>query len=109
MMKPIQILMPMGGLGQRFRDKGYNAPKPLIEIQGQAMFLKALASFDAYEGEKRHLFVVRQDAEDKYGLAATIKKLQPDAEIALLQKKYPEARLKLPCSPETILIPTCHW
>lgn len=85
-MKPIQILMPMGGLGQRFRDEGYDKPKPLIEVDGTAMFLKALGSFDAYPGEKRHLFVVRQDAEDNYGLATDIKKLQPDAQISMLQK-----------------------
>lgn len=83
-MKPIQILMPMGGLGQRFRDEGYDKPKPLIDVQGQAMFKLALASFDAYQGDKKHLFVVRQDAEEQYGLATDIKALQPDAKIALL-------------------------
>lgn len=84
-MKPIQILMPMGGLGQRFRDEGYELPKPLIDVQGEAMFLKALSSFDAYEGDKKHLFVVRQDAEDQYGLATRIQELQVDAKIAMLQ------------------------
>lgn len=83
-MKTIQILMPMGGLGQRFKDEGYETPKPLIEVDGKAMFLKALASFDAYPGEKQHLFVVRQDAEDEYGLASSIKLLLPDAKITML-------------------------
>lgn len=85
-MKPIQILMPMGGLGQRFRDEGYDAPKPLIEVDGQAMFLSALASFDAYEGDKKHLFVIRQDAEEQYGLASSISGLLPDAKIAMLRE-----------------------
>lgn len=76
--------MPMGGLGQRFLDEGYDTPKPLIEVDNVAMFQKALSSFDAYEGEKRHIFVVRQDAEDEYQLATEIKKLQSDASISLL-------------------------
>lgn len=85
-MKAIQILMPMGGLGQRFRDEGYDVPKPLIEVEGQQMFLKALSSFDVYEGDKKHIFVVRQDAELQYGLASSIQQLLPDAKIAMLQE-----------------------
>jgi len=85
-MKPIQILMPMGGLGQRFRDKGYDTPKPLIQVREKPMFLEALASFDAYKGNKKHLFVVRQDAQDKHQLASEIQKLLPDSMVAMLQK-----------------------
>jgi dTDP-glucose pyrophosphorylase len=85
-LKPIQILMPMGGLGQRFRDQGFTLPKPLIEIHGQPMFLNALSSFNSYVGEKKHLFVVRQDAEDEYRLATQIKQLLPDSQITMLQK-----------------------
>jgi dTDP-glucose pyrophosphorylase len=84
-MKTIQILMPMGGLGQRFRDEGYTVPKPLIEVKGKAMFLHALDSFNVYQGDKRHFFVIRQDAEDAYNLATSIKNIQPDAKIAILQ------------------------
>lgn len=83
-MKALQILMPMGGLGQRYLDAGYSVPKPLIEVDGEPMFLKALASFDKYLGEKKLIFVVRQDAEDKYRLASKIKDIQPKAKIALL-------------------------
>lgn len=83
-MKTLQILIPMGGLGQRFRDAGFSTPKPLIEVDGKPMFLHALASFDAYDGPKEYIFVVRQDAEEQYGLASSIKDLLPDAKIALL-------------------------
>jgi dTDP-glucose pyrophosphorylase len=85
-MKPVQILMPMGGLGQRFRDAGWTTPKPLIEVEGRPMFQKALSSFDDYPGEKVTIFVVRQDAEDEYGLATDIKKMLPDAKISLLRE-----------------------
>lgn len=83
-MKTLQILMPMGGLGQRFRDAGIDTPKPLIPVLGTPMFKKALASFDAYPGEKRHIFVIRKDTDDEYGLAQQIKEILPDAKINIL-------------------------
>lgn len=83
-MKTLQILMPMGGLGQRFRDQGYDTPKPLIDVDGQAMFQKALAAYDDYSGDKVHLFVIRKDTDDEYGLADQIRALIPDAKIKIL-------------------------
>lgn len=76
--------MPMGGLGQRFRDAGIDTPKPLINVNGIPMFQKALASYNTYEGEKRYVFVIRKDTEDEYGISKQIKALLPDAKIKLL-------------------------
>lgn len=83
-MKTLQILMPMGGLGQRFRDAGYDTPKPLIDVNGTPMFRKALAAYDSYEGEKRHIFVIRKDTDDEYGLADQIRAILPEAKIKVL-------------------------
>lgn len=83
-MEPLQILMPMGGLGQRFRDAGIDTPKPLIDVNGTPMFKKALASYDSYPGEKRHIFVIRKDTDDEYKLAEQIKDILPDAKIKIL-------------------------
>jgi NDP-sugar pyrophosphorylase family protein len=82
--KPLQILMPMGGLGQRFRDAGINTPKPLIDVNGMPMFKKALASYDSYPGEKRYIFVIRKDTNDEYGLVNQIQEILPDANIKIL-------------------------
>lgn len=82
--KTLQILMPMGGLGQRFRDAGIDIPKPLIDVNGTPMFKKALASYDSYDGEKRYIFVVRKDTDEEYGLANQIKEILPDAKIKIL-------------------------
>lgn len=84
MTKTLQILLPMGGLGQRFRDEGYTTPKPLIEVEGRRMFLRALDSFDAINVDKSIQFVVRKDAEDEYGLATSIHEIIPDARVAIL-------------------------
>lgn len=37
-------LIPMAGAGQRFVDAGYEPPKPLIEVAGKSMILKAAES-----------------------------------------------------------------
>lgn len=34
----VQIVIPMAGLGTRFKESGYRVSKPLIEIHGQPMF-----------------------------------------------------------------------
>lgn len=80
----LQILIPMGGLGQRFRDEGFVTPKPLIDVNGTKMFLRALHSFDALDCEKTYIFVIRRDAEEEYGLASSIKKILPMSKIAIL-------------------------
>jgi dTDP-glucose pyrophosphorylase len=83
-MKTLQILMPMGGLGQRFRDVGINTPKPLIDVNGVPMFQMALSAYDSYEGEKKHIFVIRKDTDEEYGLAKQITSILPNAMIEVL-------------------------
>lgn len=36
-MSKLNLLIPMNGLGTRFRDEGYNLPKPLINVLGKPM------------------------------------------------------------------------
>lgn len=83
-MKELQILMPMGGLGQRFKDAGFSTPKPLIDVNGTPMFQKALNAYSKYKGEKSYIFVIRKDTDDEYGLARQIKELIPNAKIKIL-------------------------
>ena len=54
--------MPMMGDGIRFQRKGYNVPKPLIEVNKIPMFLKAARSFN----RKSHwIFVIRKNFYNK--------------------------------------------
>lgn len=82
-MADIQILMPMGGLGSRFTEAGYITPKPLIDVEGKPMFLKALESFNLLNNAS-YIFVIRKEQDDKYGLAKSILELLPEAKIAIL-------------------------
>ena len=40
----IQIVIPMAGLGSRFKSEGYSVPKPLLPIHGQEMYKVVLAN-----------------------------------------------------------------
>ncbi len=43
----MQILIPMAGAGQRFRDAGFELPKPLLGIDGQPMIARVVADLPA--------------------------------------------------------------
>ncbi len=84
MSKKLQILMPMGGLGSRFTKAGFTTPKPLIPIDGQAMFLKAISSFDHIEADKTFTFVIRQEHVDAYELDKLITDALPVANVVII-------------------------
>lgn len=45
-MTPINILIPMAGLGSRFRNAGYTQPKPFIDIKGKTMIERVLENLN---------------------------------------------------------------
>ena len=60
-MKPINIVIPMAGLGSRFAKDGYEKPKPFIDVNGKPMIIRVLENL-AYPnanyiliGRKEHL------------------------------------------------------
>jgi NDP-sugar pyrophosphorylase family protein len=83
-MATLQVLMPMGGLGTRFRKVGVTTPKPLIEVDGAPMFQRALRSFDPWAGDKTVTVVVRADDDAEHGLADRVLAAEPAARIVLL-------------------------
>ena len=50
-------LIPMAGEGQRFKNEGYKLPKPLIEIDGVPMVIKALKSLPLAD---KNILIVRK-------------------------------------------------
>ncbi|SEO70361.1 glycosyltransferase family 2 protein [Trujillonella endophytica] len=80
----LQVLMPMGGLGTRFRKVGIATPKPLIEVDGGPMFQRALRSLAAWDGARRVVVVVRADDDAEHGLTGHVLDAEPGADIVLL-------------------------
>lgn len=82
-MAQLQVLMPMGGLGSRFAKEGYTTPKPLIEVDGVPMFMRALESFSSID-DIDYIFVIRKEHDEKYDLANQIRAQLPQAKVHLL-------------------------
>jgi NDP-sugar pyrophosphorylase family protein len=71
-MSDIQIVIPMSGFGERFRQAGYRIPKPLIEVEGKPIIGHVIEMFP---GEQDFLFVCNEDhlAHPDYGMEAAIR------------------------------------
>lgn len=73
--------MPMGGLGQRFRAVGVDTPKPLIEVDGQPMFRRALDSFRDAPFDTRFITIIRDEDDRRHRIGAAVLATLPDARI----------------------------
>lgn len=80
-MRPLHIIMPMAGEGSRFRNAGWTTPKPLIELDGKALFIRAIESVGVPDAPMKYSLIVRQEHIDDYGIDCMIKKILPEANV----------------------------
>ncbi len=66
------IVMPMAGKGSRFADAGYRIPKPLIEVDGVKMFVRAVESLPLKLATSI-IFVVLKDHITEFAIDKEIK------------------------------------
>lgn len=83
-LRALHILMPMGGFGIRFKEKGYAIPKPLINVDGKPMFMKAISSLQTIDCDKKYTFIVRFDHNNEFDIVNSIKKYVPNANFIIL-------------------------
>ena len=56
----INIIITMGGNGRRFREKGYNIPKYMIEVKNKTLFEWSMLSLDNFKKmNPKYIFVVK--------------------------------------------------
>lgn len=77
----INVIIPMAGEGKRFKDAGYTIPKPLIDIDGKPMIVRALESLNI---EGKYHFVVRNNQYTLDTIFA-IDKIKPKSDFHLVQ------------------------
>jgi len=73
-----QVVIPMSGLGERFSQAGYSAPKPLVTVDGAAMISHVVNMFAA---DDRFIFVVNHDHMVNTNLSDVLRKAAPRCEI----------------------------
>ena len=78
-MKP-QLVIPMSGSGQRFLDKGYKVPKPLIPIDGKPLVAHVL---DMYPNWEDVLFIVNSEhlSDESLDFRGVLNNLRPNGKI----------------------------
>ncbi len=59
----MNIIIPMGGKGQRFIDAGYTVPKPFIDVLGTPMYQLAINNL-ANNAFDQFVFIVSKDHKD---------------------------------------------
>ena len=56
----MNIVITMGGLGNRFKRAGYTIPKYMIEVKGKSLFVWSMLSLQAFTNA-RYIFILRQE------------------------------------------------
>ncbi len=76
------LLLPMAGRGSRFMMKGYTDPKPLLDVNGKHMILRAVESIPSCSD---HVFICLQEHLDTYSVEQALRSQYPDAKIITLE------------------------
>lgn len=63
----LNIVVPMAGLGSRFREAGYAFPKPLIDIKGKTMIEVVVSSLRP-ACEHKFIFICQREHYEKFDL-----------------------------------------
>lgn len=74
----MQIVIPMSGSGQRFRNAGYKQLKPLIEVDGKPMIEHVVSMFP---GEIDFTFICDETHLEQYPVEETLRRIAPQGRI----------------------------
>jgi NDP-sugar pyrophosphorylase family protein len=81
----IHIVVPMGGEGRRFAERGYTFPKPLIEVAGQPLIEIVVRNLTPSEPH-RFVFVCRQEHVQQYALGDVLSLVAPGCRVITMNK-----------------------
>jgi HAD superfamily hydrolase (TIGR01509 family) len=75
----MNIIIPLGGKGERFSKNGYNQPKPLIQILDKCMIEYVLDNITLLEDDK--IFIIYNSSLDKYNFSKYIHNKYPSIQL----------------------------
>jgi len=79
--KKLNVLIPMAGLGSRFKDAGYKDPKPLIEFNSKPMIFNVVENLNI---EANYIFLVLKETYEEYHLGRLLNILKPNCKIVIV-------------------------
>jgi NDP-sugar pyrophosphorylase family protein len=68
----------MAGLGTRFAEKGYDKPKPLIDVNGEPMIKKVIDNLDI---DGHYIFIVQKKHSVRYHLMDVLDEFVPGCSV----------------------------
>ncbi len=75
------LLLPLAGRGSRFMMQGYKDPKPLLDVNGKPMILRAVESIPSCSN---HVFICLQEHLDAHAVDKALLSQYPDSKIITL-------------------------
>lgn len=76
-------VLPLAGHGSRFRKKGYNDPKPLINVSGYPMVIQAIKCLPQ---STNNVFICLEEHLKNYPLEKNLKFIYPKSKIVKINK-----------------------
>jgi capsule biosynthesis phosphatase len=82
----MNIIIPIGGIGQRFKDEGYDMPKPLISVLGKPMIYQVINSLKLDSTDTIH--IVYHNHLKEFNFETLIKFYFPKINIKFISLDY---------------------
>ncbi len=79
----IHIVVPMGGEGRQFAERGYTFPKPLVEVAGQPLVEIVVRNLTPREPHQ-FVFVCRQEHVQGFALGDVLRLIAPDCRLVTM-------------------------
>jgi len=109
----MDIIVPMAGFGQRFADKGYTTPKPLIVVDGKTMIEHVIGLFSPQD---RFTFVCNTCDLERTALESVLRRAAPQGTIIpiMTERKGPvhgiiAAKTHLPPLRGSVIVSYCDF
>jgi HAD superfamily hydrolase (TIGR01509 family) len=78
----LNVLIPMAGHGNRFKEAGYTFPKPLIDVFGQPMIEAVVKSIGI---KAKYTYIVQKEHYEKYNLYYLLNLITPECNIVQVE------------------------
>ena len=82
----MNIIIPIGGIGQRFKDDGYLMPKPLINVLGKPMISRVIESLNITEDDC--IYIVYNNQLKEFNFESLIKFWFPKKSIKFISLNH---------------------
>ena len=82
----MNIIIPIGGVGQRFKDEGYDVPKPLVNVLGKPMIHRIIDNLKTDALDKIH--IVYHNHLKEFNFETLVKFWFPNKNISFTSLDY---------------------